>query len=62
MSSLSTNKEELHEQRRFELAKAAMQGMLSTITIGREENIYFICETSINYADALLKALEAKHE
>jgi hypothetical protein len=39
-------------------AMAAMQGLVSTVTIGREEYAKMLCGTAVEYADALLAELE----
>lgn len=48
------------EQRRYELAKAAMQGKMSTF-IG-EPNYYTIAKQSVKMADALIEQLKGGRE
>lgn len=40
------------------IAAMAMQGLVSSITMGRSDVMNFICETSVQYADALIAELE----
>ncbi len=50
-------KDAIKEQRRFELAKAAMQGMLSRKDLGTPS---MIVSQAVFYADSMLAALEER--
>ncbi len=50
------------EQRRFEAAKAAMQGMLSNADLDVLQDTEWIAKHAVAHADALLKALGENHE
>jgi hypothetical protein len=43
--------------KRERFAMAAMQGLVSSITMGRDDATIFVAETAVRYADALLNAL-----
>lgn len=65
---LESGKEIDWEQRRFELAKAAMQGMLSNPTYDvydnsfSDDNATLIASSSIKYADELIKQLKGSQQ
>lgn len=43
-------------------AMATMQGLVSSVTIGRIDHMNLMCETSVQYADALIEALNKSSE
>jgi hypothetical protein len=47
------------KERRERIALAAMQGIISTLTIFREESIEFVTKTAVGYADALIRELDS---
>jgi hypothetical protein len=46
--------------KREHFAGLALQGLTSTLTIGRDEYAHVIAITAVKYADALLKQLEER--
>lgn len=46
------------EQRRYELAKAAMQGILANYYHHPNINIYALAEVAYNYADAMIEKMK----
>ena len=44
--------------KREHIAAMCLQGLLSTITIGRDEYIEHMCKTAVKCADALIRHLD----
>lgn len=43
-------------------AAMALQGLISTLTINRDDHAELLSQTSVKYADALIAELERKEE
>lgn len=44
------------------LSAMALQGLISTLTINRDEHAELLSQTAVKYADALIAELERKEE